>query len=71
MEPEGSVSCSHQPAIGPHPEPDESSPSSHSISIKFVIKLFSHLRLGLPTAYILHYLEVKAKRTENYFGVRL
>jgi hypothetical protein len=26
MEPEGSLPCSQQPAIGPHPEPDASSP---------------------------------------------
>jgi hypothetical protein len=26
MEPEGSVSCSQEPSIGPYPESDESSP---------------------------------------------
>jgi hypothetical protein len=26
MEPEGSLSCTQQPATGPYPEPDESSP---------------------------------------------
>jgi hypothetical protein len=26
MEPEGSLPCSQEPAIGPYPKPDESSP---------------------------------------------
>jgi hypothetical protein len=26
MEPEDSLSCSQEPAIGPYPEPDESNP---------------------------------------------
>jgi hypothetical protein len=26
MEPDGSLPCSQDPNIGPHPEPDESSP---------------------------------------------
>jgi hypothetical protein len=26
MEPEGSLQCSQEPATGPYPEPDESSP---------------------------------------------
>jgi hypothetical protein len=29
MEPEGSLPCSQKPTIGPHPEPDESSPHPH------------------------------------------
>jgi hypothetical protein len=29
MEHEGSISCSQEPATGPHPEPDESSPQPH------------------------------------------
>jgi hypothetical protein len=29
-EPEGSLPCSQQPAIGPFPEPDETSPHSHT-----------------------------------------
>jgi hypothetical protein len=32
MEPEGSLSCSQNPATGPYPEPDE---SSHQLSTLF------------------------------------
>jgi hypothetical protein len=31
MEPEGSLLCSQEPAIGPYPEPDESSPDPHTV----------------------------------------
>jgi hypothetical protein len=41
MEPEGSLPCSQQPATGPYPKPDASSPHP-SFLISF------HLRLGLP-----------------------
>jgi hypothetical protein len=33
MEPEGSLSCSQKPAIGPSPEPDESSSPHRSLSL--------------------------------------
>jgi hypothetical protein len=44
MEPEGSLPCSHY--HGPYPEPDESSPYH---PILFLLILFSHLRLSLPS----------------------
>jgi hypothetical protein len=36
MEPEGSLLCSQQPAIGPYPEPDKST-TSHPTSPRFVL----------------------------------
>jgi hypothetical protein len=41
--------CSQEPAIGPHPEPDQSSPQIQSYFSKIILILFSHLRLGLPS----------------------
>jgi hypothetical protein len=43
MKPEGSLSCSQQPATGPYSEPDESSPQSHPIS------LTSYFNIILPS----------------------
>jgi hypothetical protein len=34
MEPDGSLRCSQKPAIGPYPEPDESSPHPHTYFFK-------------------------------------
>jgi hypothetical protein len=47
METEGSLPCSKEPAIGPYPEPYESSPSA----ILFLkdLTLSFHLRLGIPS----------------------
>jgi hypothetical protein len=48
MEPEGSLQCSQGPATGPCPETDASkSTSYHPISVRSIIILHSHLRLGL------------------------
>ena len=49
MEPEGSLPDSQVPATSPHPEPARSSPyPPHSTSLRSILILSSHLRLGLP-----------------------
>jgi hypothetical protein len=49
MKPKYSLPCSQQPTIGPYPEPDESSPHINAVSLRFILILSSHLRLGLPS----------------------
>jgi hypothetical protein len=55
MEPEGSLTHSQEPSIGPFPEPDQSSPSqpipSHLSKISLILS--THLRLGLPSVIFL------------------
>jgi hypothetical protein len=47
MEPEGLLSWSQVPSTDPYPEPDQSIPS-HSISLRSILILYTHPRLGLP-----------------------
>jgi hypothetical protein len=48
MEREVSLPCSLEPSIGPYPEPDQSMPP-HPISVRYILILSTHLRLGLPS----------------------
>jgi hypothetical protein len=47
MEPDGSLPCSQEPSTNVCPEPDQSSP--HPISLRSILILSTHLRLGLPS----------------------
>jgi hypothetical protein len=50
MELEISLQCSQQPATGPYPESDASSPHPHHpVSLRSSLILFSHVRVGLPS----------------------
>jgi hypothetical protein len=49
MEPGGSLPHSQEAATCPYPEPAQSSPCPHPTSWRFILILFSHLRLGLPS----------------------
>jgi len=50
MEPEGSLPCSQDPATGPYPEPDESSPHLPTLLLlRSILTLPSRPRLGLPS----------------------
>jgi len=50
MEPEGSLPSPQQPATGPYPEPDESSPQLPTVSLRSILSLPSVLYLsGFPT----------------------
>ena len=53
MEFKGLLPHQQKPATCPCPEPDRSSPSPHPISWRFILILFCHLLLGLPSS-VLH-----------------
>ena len=46
MEPEGSLPQLQEPATRPYPEPYQSSPYPHSVSLGSILILSFHLRLG-------------------------
>ena len=48
MEPWSSLPHSQEPANHPYPEPHKPSPCSHSIYLRPILILSSHLRLGIP-----------------------
>jgi hypothetical protein len=52
MEPKGSLPCSQESSTGPYPELDQSNPY-HPISLRSILILSAHLRLGLPIPSIL------------------
>jgi hypothetical protein len=49
MVPENELTCSQEPATGPNPETDESTAIPSPISLRSILMLSSHLRLGLPS----------------------
>jgi hypothetical protein len=48
MEPQGSLTCSQEPSTGLYPEPYQSTPS-HPISVRSILILSTHLRVGLSS----------------------
>jgi hypothetical protein len=51
MEPDGSLSYSQEPPTGPYPELDQSNPYHPIISLRYILILSTHLRLGLPSGH--------------------
>jgi hypothetical protein len=54
MAPEGSLPCSQQPATGPYPEPDESSPhlpTLHTIHSNIIPSMTRSSKLYRPSAF--------------------
>jgi hypothetical protein len=48
MEPEGSLPCSQEPSTGPYSESDQSNPYEPILSLRSILILSTHLRLGFP-----------------------
>jgi hypothetical protein len=53
-EPEGSLPCSQKPSTGPYSEPDQSSPYHPILSLRSILILSTHLRLGLRATKFLN-----------------
>jgi hypothetical protein len=47
MELEGSLRCSQEPAIDPHPEPDESNPHPHTLYLCGGLNVFNITELKI------------------------
>jgi hypothetical protein len=52
MEPEGSLPFSEEPAVGPCPEPDESSLHHRAVALRSVLILSSKLGSGLQSGLV-------------------
>jgi hypothetical protein len=52
MEPEGALPCSHEPAPGPHPQPDACNAPLHTTSLRSILILSYLLRLCLPSGLL-------------------
>jgi hypothetical protein len=59
MKPDGSFTCSQEPATGPYTEPNKPSPHSYILSLQDVFTLFSHLCLSLQSGSFLQVLQLK------------
>ena len=53
METESSISHLQEPSTCPYTEPDQSSPYSHITPWRYILILYSHLRLGLSSGFFL------------------
>jgi hypothetical protein len=73
MEPESSLQCSQEPAIGPYLEPDQSSPY-HPIPVSvtsiLIHVLFSHLRLGISNSLFPYCFATKIQRAFIFPPIR-
>jgi hypothetical protein len=54
MEPEGSLTCSHDPGTGPCPEPDESNQNTHMdmcVCVYIYILIYIHFNIMFSPSY--------------------
>jgi hypothetical protein len=76
MELEGLLPCSQEPATGPYPDADESSPHPQTIPTRFVLILSSSLHLDRPSNLFpshfrlkfVKYIILDSYQTQPYFG---